>query len=102
IARAVILDSVRGGSREPDHSRAASYVRSLRDSVVRAARTDPAYAALLLYIPTVGELILDMKDADPTAIHVVRLELRRAVARALEDELLAALEKTEPTTFDPS
>ncbi|MEZ6028133.1 MAG: aminopeptidase N [Hyphomonadaceae bacterium] len=102
IARAVILDSVRGGSREPDHSRATSYVRSLRDSVVRAARTDPAYAALLLYIPTVGELILDMKDADPTAIHVVRLELRRAVTRALEDELLAALEKTEPTTFDPS
>lgn len=102
IARAVILDSVRGGSREPDGVRAAAYVRSLRDSVVRAAGADPAFAALLLYIPTVGELILDSKDADPSALHVVRLELRRSVARALEDQLLAALDKAEPQTFDPS
>jgi aminopeptidase N len=56
IARAVILDSVRGGSREPDHVRAAAYVKSLRDSVTRAATSDPAFAALLLYVPTVGEL----------------------------------------------
>jgi aminopeptidase N len=102
IARAVILDSVRGGSREPDHARTAAYVRSLRDSVMRAATSDPAYAALLLYVPTVGELILDMKDADPAALHIVRLELRRAVARSLEDQLLAALERAEPTTFDAS
>ena len=102
IARAVILDSVRGGSREPDHVRAAAYVKSLRDSVTRAATSDPAYAALLLYVPTVGELILDTKDADPSALHVVRLELRRSIARTLEDQLLAALDKVEPATFDPS
>jgi aminopeptidase N len=102
IARAVILDSVRGGSREPDHVRAAAYVKSLRDSVTRASSSDPAFAALLLYVPTVGELILDMKDADPSALHAVRLELRRSMARTLEDQLLAALDKAEPATFDPS
>ena len=52
-------------------------------------------------MPTVGELILDSKDADPTALHVVRLELRRAVARALEDQLLAALDKAEPHDIRP-
>jgi aminopeptidase N len=77
-------------------------VRALRNSVARAAASDQAFAALLLYLPTVGELILDVRDADPSAIHVVRLNVRRAIARALEDLLLAALDKAEPMAFDPS
>jgi aminopeptidase N len=102
IARALILDAVRGGSREPDQSRLDAFVRALRNSVARAATGDQAFAALLLYLPTVGELILDVRDADPSAIHVVRLNVRRAIARALEDLLLSALDKAEPTAFDPS
>jgi aminopeptidase N len=57
---------------------------------------------LLLYLPTVGELILDTRDADPSTIHAVRLHVRRAVARALEDLLLGVLDRNEPATFDPS
>ena len=102
IARALILDAVRGGAREPDQARLNSFVQALRHSVTRAAQSDAAYAALLLYLPTVGELILDVRDADPSAIHVVRQHVRRAIARALEDLLLSVLDKTEPVAFDSS
>ncbi|MDP3495460.1 MAG: DUF3458 domain-containing protein, partial [Hyphomonadaceae bacterium] len=102
IARALILDAVRGGARETDQARLNSFVQALRHSVTRATQSDAAYAALLLYLPTVGELVLDVRDADPSAIHVVRLHVRRAVARSLEDLLLSVLDKAEPITFDAS
>ena len=102
IARALILDAVRGGAREPDQERLDAFVVSLRNSVTRAAQNDPAYAALLLYLPTVGELVLDVREADPAAIHDVRLHVRMAIARSLEDLLLAVIDKAEPATFDPS
>ncbi len=102
IARALILDAVRGGAREPDQARLTAFVQSLRHSVSRAAQSDAAYAALLLYLPTVGELVLDVRDADPSAIYVVRQHVRRAIGRALEDLLLSVLDKAEPVTFDAS
>jgi aminopeptidase N len=102
IARALILDAVRGNSREADHRRLTAFVQSLRDSVARAAQTDQAYAALLLYLPTVGELVLDVRDADPQAIHTVRVHIRKAIARSLEDLLLGVVDKAEPAAFDPS
>jgi aminopeptidase N len=102
IARALILDAVRGGAREPDQQRLKAFVDSLRHSASRAASLDQAYAALLLYLPTVGELILDVRDADPSTIHAVRQHVRKAVARTMEDLLLAVLERSEPATFDPS
>jgi aminopeptidase N len=102
IARALILDTVRGGAREPDQARLAAFVQSLRYSVSRAVQSDAAYAALLLYLPTVGELILDVRDADPSAIYVVRQNVRRAIGRSLEDLLLAVLDKVEPVAFDAS
>jgi aminopeptidase N len=102
IARALILDAVRGNAREPDQARLAAFVQSLRHSAGRAAVGDSAYAALLLYLPTVNELVLDVRDADPSAIHAVRVHVRRAVARKLEDLLLAAVDKREPPNFDPS
>jgi aminopeptidase N len=102
IARALILDAVRGGAREPDQARLAAFVQSLRHSVARAAPSDAAYAALLLYLPTVGELILDVREADPSAIHVVRGHVRKTIARSLEDLLLSVVDKPEPMAFDPS
>ncbi len=74
----------------------------MKNSVQRAADKDPAYAALLLYLPTVGELVLDVREADPGAIHDVRTQLRIAIAGALESMLLGVLSKPEPQSFDPS
>ena len=102
IARTLILDAVRAGSAKPDAKRLDAFIAALSNSVKRAATSDQAYAALLLYLPTVGELILDVKDADPSAIHDVRAHVRRAIASTLESLLLGVLLKPEPTTFDPS
>jgi aminopeptidase N len=102
IARALILDTVRSAAREPDAGRLAAFVDSLRHSVARANGADNAYAALLLYLPTVGELVMDVRDADPSAIHTVRQHVRKAIARKLEDLLLGVVEKQEPAKFDPS
>ncbi|MBI1361983.1 MAG: aminopeptidase N [Alphaproteobacteria bacterium] len=101
IARALILDAAGSGDEEPDPARLDAFLTATRDAVARAV-DDPAYAALLLYLPTVGELILDMKDADPDAIHVARLGVRRAVARRLEEQLVAAAEQKESGAFDAS
>jgi aminopeptidase N len=102
IARALILDTVRSAAREADAARLAAFVDALRHSVARAKGADNAYAALLLYLPTVGELVMDVKDADPSAIHTVRQHVRKAIARKLEDLLLQVVEKQEPAKFDPS
>ncbi len=102
IARAIILDAVRAGAREADKARLDAFVAAVKNSVSRAAANDPAYAALLLYLPTVGELVLDVKDADPSAIHDVRAHMRGAIAATLEQLLLGVLAKAEPKEFDPS
>ena len=93
---------MRAGSRTPDRQRLDAFVRSLENSVRRAAPADPAYAALVLYLPTVGELVMDVREADPGAIHEIRLAVRVAIATALEPLLLDVLAKAEPPTFDPS
>ena len=74
IAKAIILDAVRTGARAADANRLDRFVAAVKNSVTRAADKDPAYAALLLYLPTVGELVLDVKEADPGAIHDVRTQ----------------------------
>jgi aminopeptidase N len=102
VARPLILDAVRAGSHTPDRQRLDAFVRSLENSVRRAAPADPAYAALVLYLPTVGELVMDVREADPGAIHEIRLAVRVAIATALEPLLLDVLAKAEPPTFDPS
>jgi aminopeptidase N len=102
IARPLILDAVRAGRSEPKQDRLAAFVSSLQNSVQRVAASDPAYAALLLYLPTVGELVLDVREADPSAIHDLRLIVRKSVATALERFLLDVLSQSEPKTFDPS
>ena len=102
IARPLILDAVRTGKAEPQHDRLGAFVSSLQNSAQRVASGDPAYAALLLYLPTVGELVLDVREADPSAIHMARLAVRKSVATALESFLLGVLAKAEPATFDPS
>jgi aminopeptidase N len=101
ISRAVMLDAVREGAASPDATRLEALVAAIQHSVERAS-ADPAYAALLLYVPTVGELVMDMKDADPSAIHAIRMQVRQAIATRVEPILIAALDKPEAAVFDAS
>ncbi len=102
IARAIILDAVKSGQHSASASRLSAYVEALQRSVTRVREHDPAYAALLVYIPTVSELILDVKDADPDAIFSIRSSVRTAVAEKLQPLLLSAAGQADSGAFDPS
>ena len=78
-------------------------VDAVAGAVIEASKADPAYAALLLRVPSVSELFLERHPADPTALQSARNRLRPALAahaglHALADEVLAA---PSPTPFRP-
>ena len=58
--------------------------------VLADAAKDPAFAAEALGLPSEGYIAEQMDEIDPDAIHSVRRSLRRHIAAALKDELLAA------------
>jgi aminopeptidase N len=62
----------------------AAFARVLADGP-----TDPAFAAEALSLPSEGYVAEQMEVVDPDAIHAVRVELRRHLARSLRKELLA-------------
>ncbi len=64
---------------------------------------DPAFAAEALSLPSEGYVAEQMEVVDPDATHLVRVELRRHLARSLREELLAsysALHVTGPYSPD--
>jgi aminopeptidase N len=68
-------------------------------SMFRDARKDPAFAALMMALPSENELAQLMDDADPDAIHAARTTLIDAIARANRAELsdlYAGLKSNEP------
>ncbi|MEM0986185.1 MAG: aminopeptidase N [Pseudomonadota bacterium] len=69
-------------------------IEAVAAAVIGAAETDPAYAALLMRAPTVGELFLQQSPANPVTAEMGRNHWRRALIahpglRALCDEILA-------------
>ncbi|HUL91663.1 MAG TPA: aminopeptidase N [Burkholderiales bacterium] len=68
---------------------AGSFVATFARVLEGAAR-DPAFAAEMLALPSEDYVAEQMTVVDPDAIHAVRDEIRRRLAIALKDELLAA------------
>lgn len=100
LARNLLLDmSANDDNSQSD--RLTAFIDAI-DEAFTAAIDDPAYAALILRMPTVGELILDQNDADPSKLHAARLTLKRAIARHMQGSLVATLQQTETGAFDPS
>ncbi len=66
----------------------AAFIEAFR-GLLTDGRADPAFRALACQLP--GETVLagEMTEADPAAIHESRELLRRHIAEALRDELLA-------------
>ena len=58
-------------------------------SVVADSSKDPAFAAEMLALPSEAYIAEQMKVVDPDAIHAVRDELKRRLAAALREQLLA-------------
>ena len=85
LAQALILARAAGAPDEVGEARFAEAMgRALSDQ-----SADPAFKALLLALPTEGDLALASAPADPAAIHTAREALRARLAVHLEAELHA-------------
>ncbi|MEO8157134.1 MAG: aminopeptidase N [Betaproteobacteria bacterium] len=70
--------------------------------VLADAPDDPAFAAEALGLPAEGYIAEQMQEIDPDAIHSVRRSLRRHIAVALRNELLATYRaSTAPQPYSP-
>jgi aminopeptidase N len=83
LARALILGRAAGTPDEVGEERFAhAMARALADQA-----SDPAFKALLLALPTEGDLALARQPADPAAIHAAREALRQRLALHLAEDL---------------
>jgi aminopeptidase N len=84
LAEALILTRAMGEPNEVNEERFAEAVRrALTDQ-----SAEPAFKALLLTLPSEGDLALAMENADPAAIHEAREALRTRMAVHLEADLI--------------
>ncbi|HSD44377.1 MAG TPA: aminopeptidase N [Burkholderiales bacterium] len=96
LALAIVLrgvDAIRAG-------RAIDVPRTFVDAVGRVladGARDPAFAAEALVLPSEPYVAEQLEVVDPDAIHAARNALRRAVARVLRAELIAAYRSLEVT-----
>lgn len=65
------------------------------------AQEDPAFAALALRLPDLNELILASASPDPDKLHTSREALRKEIATALKDRLVALARAKSETPFSP-
>ncbi|MBX7249686.1 MAG: aminopeptidase N [Caulobacteraceae bacterium] len=83
LARELILARAAGAPDEDSERAYASAVgRALSDQ-----SSEPAFKALLLQLPSEGDLAMVMTPADPAAIHAAREALRRTIAIGLRETL---------------
>lgn len=97
VAMRLILD--------PDPTRADAFAAALGTFLDGKALSDPAFAALVLALPTEGEAADSLSaDVDPDAIHHARHALRARLGRALRPRLEridAALAPAEGASYSP-
>ncbi len=96
LLKADLLAIAYDGKNSPDKR----LIRSVADAV-RAHIDDPAFAALLTGLPTVGEIFLDRKPADAQALDQARKSLQTELAMALQDTAQDILAAASPAPFNP-
>ncbi|MBI1339554.1 aminopeptidase N [bacterium] len=101
LARGLVLSAASDPQERMDETRLDLFAEAARRAVERAS-DDPAYAALLLFVPSVSELVLDMPDADPDRLHRARCRVQAALGKKLSGVLTRAIEAIEPDRFDAS
>ncbi|MCJ2054301.1 aminopeptidase N [Methylobacterium sp. J-070] len=90
---------------DPDPDRAEAFAQALGRFLDAEALGDPAFAALVLALPSEGEAADALpRDVDPDAIHQARSALRAHLGRALRpclERLDAALAPAAGATYSP-
>ncbi|MDF2602625.1 MAG: pepN, partial [Methylobacterium brachiatum] len=90
---------------DPDPARADAFAEALGRFLDGEALADPAFAALVLTLPSEGEAADSLSaDVDPDAIHRARFDLRARLGRALRsrlERLDAALAPADGAAYSP-
>ena len=75
-------------------------ITACAQSVLRH-KADPAYAALLLRLPDIAELMIVRRPADPEALFKARKHVQVALCEALYEDMQAYLATPTPQPFRP-
>jgi aminopeptidase N len=100
-AQTLITDEILMLASAPGRVADAALVTALAEAA-RSARPDPAFAALLLRLPDVGELFLARTPADPVALDGARRRLQGALYAVLAKDVAAILQAPSPTPYAPT
>lgn len=76
-------------------------ISALASEVEKAAASDPAYAALLSRLPSVGELMLERNPANPSALAAARKSAKFQLANKLELFAHKTLAEPSPSPYNP-
>jgi aminopeptidase N len=102
LAMTVLTTSGREGSDPAAHAVTPVLIAAMQN-VLTLAEEDPAFVALVLTLPSEGDIARNLKDnVDPGHVHAARKGLRKVIGAALCDELLerrAAM--IVPAPYDP-
>ncbi|WP_311274182.1 aminopeptidase N [Methylobacterium sp. WCS2018Hpa-22] len=107
IALRLIVERTRANASltEETDPAAQAFIEALATFLDDEASSDPAFAALVLGIPSEGDVAGDLgSDVDPDAIHRARKILRRQIGRGLGprlETLRAAMADGADAPFDP-
>ncbi|MEA1831969.1 aminopeptidase N [Methylobacterium durans] len=107
VAMRLILDRAGARSVEADEAgpAAEAYAAALGAFLDAEALADPAFAALVLALPSEGEAANEIgRDVDPDAVHRARQTLRRHLGRSLRgrlESLREALAQAAGAPFSP-
>ena len=76
-------------------------IDAVASAAIDASRTDPAFGALLLRLPSTGELFLEHTPADPAQLTPARKHLKKLLAAALADFIDTNLSQPAPSPYHP-
>ena len=76
-------------------------IATLADTATSAAQDDPAFAALILRLPSVGELFQEHAPADPSRLTAIRRAIKSTLAAELAPLVRDTLERAAPAPFRP-
>ncbi|MCF6328923.1 MAG: aminopeptidase N [Henriciella sp.] len=96
LLKADLLAIAYGDKTAPD----ATLITAVANAV-RSNEADPAFAALLTRLPSVGELFLEHTPSDPVALSEARKTVERNLATALLKDATRILSQPSPAPFDP-
>ncbi|MEO0549962.1 MAG: aminopeptidase N [Pseudomonadota bacterium] len=91
-----ILAIAYDGKSAPDADVITAVAQAVRSNI-----SEPAFAALLSRLPSVGELFLEREPAAPVALAAARKEMQKALAIELQADAETVLAETPPKAFKP-